>query len=1247
MRRFFKKLLTILFTGFLILNSPNAFAASDDPACHVEEVTPGVQAEVRTITSQPGIQSVKIETSVFPMGGVGRDEGEGELEWTVTDENAISENVALAGEYVAIGYTLNDQRLEVRRIDDGELVFDYSVEEGAGYVDITDDGELIAYAALDSVWLFRPEDEGIPFFRFGMDGYYPGPLKLSSDGEYLVATGSDPDEELNRVWCFHEADPDPVWICEVSANEAFGWYGVNISGWDDVVIVNGKYRLYVLDLETGERIWEAPTYNTESEIAISDDCEFLVVSSLTGILLVYRWIDDGDFYDELWRYRFRAGLSCWVSTCAISADGSTIAAGTLDFYEDHYGGRVAVFETFGRGEPLWIAEPLGDEISDMVLSDDGSIIAASSWGDLEHQTPDLVVHERHNREPFYSLSTPGSMNGVAMTGGGDKVIVGGKGVHSRQFGRGGRTSLITLSILGGSISGRVIDEDDSPLEGAVVSASENPYTAVTDEDGEFRLTVEVDGEREVDVTVHKPGYMHGVREDVSVVENRNTADVNFRLEESDAAPQGVRASQGMQNRILVAWDQYNEDQVFYCISTEMPVKTAIGIETPTFTGLTPWLTKTKPKRDRSDEAESINIYRSLQGMDQYSLIGSADGDDTLFVDDNGVFPQRIYRYVVTADFGNGESEYSEMATGWLDDSFLDWEVDLENDLENVEIDGVIGDDEWAGARIRDISDVFGYDLPDTAGSVDIRIGFNDEDDRLLLGLRYYVVEELMNGMGIGVYVDDDGSGSWSYDRSGSEGNYWGYWIDNAPNMRYRSLSGAPYNRDPYYQFDDPELAFGDGEGFVEIEMAIPLGFHGVEEIGLYHPDYTIGLGLFAMQRDENEYPIFNGWWPQNMFSIVSFPAQFARIHIPAELVVPPVAPSAVELERDDANLILSWMDPELGIDGGELDDLAGINIYRNGEMIEVSQPGAEMYEDNNVSNGGWYEYFPVGFVMDDREPFEGVAGDPVGMYAGEEPDLVEVAYDDGSAEAVYVVAFQGDDNRFAVRYDLDEFDDTVAVYRIDFYTGTTGEMELYIAADVDGVPGDELSQVYLTESKTTGGFHSFHFPGIDQPVVIAAEEWFHSCWVVLNYLPESPGGPSIGVDYTNADGTRNQYYRSEQGWRQFDAGQLMVRIAIGTPVSNSPPEEEVQPVQSFHVYQNFPNPFNGSCIIPITIPDPSQIELEMYDIGGRLIMRDYLGILNPGLRFIPLKVDLLGAGVYLIKLSNGDTHSLIRVSLIK
>ena len=77
MRRFFKKLLTILFTGFLILNSPNAFAASDDPACHVEEVTPGVQAEVRTITSQPGIQSVKIETSVFPMGGVGRDEGLG------------------------------------------------------------------------------------------------------------------------------------------------------------------------------------------------------------------------------------------------------------------------------------------------------------------------------------------------------------------------------------------------------------------------------------------------------------------------------------------------------------------------------------------------------------------------------------------------------------------------------------------------------------------------------------------------------------------------------------------------------------------------------------------------------------------------------------------------------------------------------------------------------------------------------------------------------------------------------------------------------------------------------------------------------------------------------------------------------------------------------------------------------------------------------------------------------------------
>ena len=395
------------------------------------EVLSGMPSASRIKTIGTGIPEIIIEASPSSSSpGIGRDEGEGREVWTCTDENAISGNVAMSadGRWVAIGYSLNDLRLEVRDGEDGDLVFSYPVEYGASRVAMTADGDQIGYAALDSVWLFRLMGEGVPFFRVGLDGYGPGPIGLTRNGEYLVVTGNDPDHERNRVWCFRNAQPDPVWTFEVPEEDVFAWYGLSIARDNSVVVVNGKYHLYVLDLESGKGLWDRPTYNTESSIALSGDASVLCVSSLSGMLTTYVRERNGDGYREIWRYRFSGGIASWVTTCRVSTDGRTIAAGTLDFYEDRYEGRLAMFETYGDGEPVWVCEPLGDEVSDVAMSDDGNIIAASSWGDIDNQRPDLVVHERFSSEPFFTLSTPGSMRGIAISDDGSKVVVGGKAV---------------------------------------------------------------------------------------------------------------------------------------------------------------------------------------------------------------------------------------------------------------------------------------------------------------------------------------------------------------------------------------------------------------------------------------------------------------------------------------------------------------------------------------------------------------------------------------------------------------------------------------------------------------------------------------------------------------------------------------------------------------------------------------------------------------------------------------------------
>ena len=1237
-------------TGLLIL-SVFAFSTQlfSQDLGHLLETRHGFSNITRTVTESPDntfYNNIKAQQNTPPV----RDDGSGELLWTYVDQNGISERIALSadGRWLATGYSLNDERLELRNAEDGELQFRFDVESGSGWVSISGDGMITAFAALDSVWLFRRDGEGIPFFRFGMPGYYPGPVKLTRDGRRLVVSGVDIDRETNLAWGFSVDSEEPLWTYEVDAEEAFGWYGINIAEEAEIAAINGKYHLYVVDLLNGEEIWTEPTYNTEGDIGISEDGTILAVGSLTGRLSVYGRDPDGDGYRQLWHYSFRGGLSTWVTKCAVSSDGNYLAAGTLDFHEDHFTGRYALFDTYGYGEPLWVADTLADEIAGIAFSRDSGILAVTTWGDLENAEPDLLIHEVFNPDPIFRLITPGSLTGVCVSDDGSVVAAGGKAVHNRIFGRGGRIVVIRTEISGGEVMGTVTDGDDAPVEDAVISAEDNPYTAVTDGDGNYRLRVETDDRRLVTVTARKRGFLGDHAEDIEVLSGEVSGDVDFVLESADEAPQGIRATQGIRNQVVIQWDGYNEASGIQAGAANPVIFTAVGERLPEISPV-PWAyEKTRqPRRDHADEAEAINIYRSSLRGGPYRLIESVDGDQTMFVDRQRVYPQHQYYYVVTADFGNGESEYSAEVTGWVDEDFLVWEADLVSMDNPPQIDGEINDGEWEGAVSRDISDVFGYDAPDSAGSVEALIGFCDADDQLYLGFRYYSERELSNRMGVGVYVDDDNSDSWTWEKPGSEGNYWGYWVDEEPQMTYRSLTGAPYSREPYYLFENPSLAFGDAAGYVQIEMAIPLGFHGPEEVGLYPPDLNIGLGLFAMIRDEDELPIFNGWWPQDVLSIVSNPEQFAEVHVPADLVVPPVAPTDVFVDRDGEDLLIMWRDPVMGIDGAELEGLAGVEVQRNGEPVGTAEAGEQEWFDEDVSDLGWYQYELTGFVMEDGERFYGTTSEPVGIYAGQEPEITELSNDDGSAEAFYIVNTQGDDNRFAVMYSLDDFRDTVGVFWVDILPRNAAPIDVYIARDQDWLPGAVIGNRFRMEPRREEEFCRFHFPGIQQPRIIIDPDDFNSCWVVLEYLDSSPAAPAIGVDRSVTDLRRNKYHTGENGWQDFDRGRIMIRIGIGHPRSSTPDPEAPYIPEVFALGQNFPNPFNGSCSIPVELPVAADLQMNVFDLKGRLQITKTLGFFQVGRTLVTLNSNSLPAGLYIVSLNAGNETKRIKVIVAK
>lgn len=1207
----------------------------------------GLAAE-RSLTTRSGID---LPIVFNPSSGryPNRDFGQGNLRWTASDANGISDQVAISdnGNIVAIGYSLNDERLEVRNAFGGDTLFTFRVESGASYVALSATGGIIAYAASDSLRLFRSNGRGVPFRRFGMEGYYPGPIALSLDGSLLIATANDPQGIVNRAWGIDTDNGQTLWTLDVDAQEAYNWYGAKISADGSLAVVNGKYRLFVIDARDGDLIFEEPTYNTESAVELSADGSILVTGSLSGRLRVFGRVEQT--YEELWHYTFSGASSSWVTSVAISRDGRTTAAGTLDFFNDHYAGRYAVFDTYGVGVPLWISNSLADEVSGIAMNDDGGVIAFVTWGDINHEQPDLFVHERHNRAPFYTLTTNGSLAGVGISDNGSRVVAGGKGTHNRVFGRGGQAHLAELTLLGGFASGQVRNQRNQGIPGVMVGVVGGIYTALTDNNGRYILRVETNQPDDFSLYANLRGVGYnevGAR----IVPGDTTENVNFQLRDGLVGdpPVNLRAAQGQeQNAIVLSWQAYNERALL----PESSIRSAIG-DAPEAVGVTPWNDRafSPPNRDESDDAIEINIYRSPVSGGPYSLIGSVDGFDDAYMDRSAIFPQRRYYYRITATFEFGESAFSDEAVGWLDDDFLIWDANLQSMPRVPRLDGVMDEEEWAGAAYRDISDVFGYDAPDSAGTVSAWIGFSDQSDSLYLAVRYHSIDELEENMGLGVYVDDDADGKWSVRRPGSEGNYWGYWRNGAPDMRFRSLSGAPYASDPYYIFQNPTLAFSDdGEG-VQVEMSIPLGFHSEQEVAVFAPDKTIGLGLFAMQRDGEGNPVFNGWWPQNMLSIVSEPWQFARVHIPVELTVPPLAPSALEVFRDDEGILVTWRDPEISMDSAAIGDWSGVNIYRNGEYLTSVDPGREAHSDMEFSPdggdwGGWFDYSLAGYVLDDDGVQEGPRSQVVGTYLGVEPQIDEMRFDDGTPEAFYVVAFNGEDNRFATKFTLEAGPEEISAFWIDFYHRGSQPIDIWCVSDENGLPGIDGERFRVTPSQEEG-ITRFHFPRREQPNFALDPDWGGSFWVILNYLPQSPGAPAIGVDGSVTDGDRNLYYTTQAGWIPFELGQPIIRAGVGQQVNGINPEEELSPLR-FEVLSNYPNPFNSRTFLPVRLPGSSLVELSLSDFNGRVVYRSKFSGLSAGEHIISIEANYLSSGIYLAKVKYDGEERRQAVHLIK
>lgn len=597
--------------------------------------------------------------------------------------------------------------------------------------------------------------------------------------------------------------------------------------------------------------------------------------------------------------------------------------------------------------------------------------------------------------------------------------------------------------------------------------------------------------------------------------------------------------------------------------------------------------------------DSVRVYRSTRSGGPYFLRTTLPGSVSNFAD-SAVLPLRTYYYRTTALTGAGESRYSNEASGSVDSAFLKFSFTAPHRATLPVIDGVLSPGEWTDAERVDISDVFGNGggvrLP--RGSVFMYVKYDSTARRLYLaGEDRLNTDGLAAGEGFGIYVDDNNNDQFEAQGTNPllrEGNYWAYWFSAGPTVRFREIYTNGGVNAVVDTVRDAQTAMSSAAGYFTGEVSIPLGFFDRNHLQVYAPGRTVGAGIFIIGRDGGGAAVFHGWWPQTMNSV--FTARgFGDIRIPIRLLAPPKAPTNVTAVRQGDRVRVAWTPPTEGINNDPLTVPVTMQLNRNFVAHRQFAQTTTGWTDSATVAEGWYEYKLRGFVSvaSPQADYFGPYSPSVGLFALRDPRLTEISYDDGIPEVFYVVDFNYNDNKFAIRFSPGSY--PAKVYRVKAYTNNGFKpINISIFSDSGGIPGRRLAGPYPAESFQTAGVDTFllTFPGTEPPIITTGD-----FQVVLEYLPDSPGAPGIGGDVTQPIDGRTQFYTSTQGWTPLPNVDLMVRAIVSQGTSAA--EEPEGLPGSVALLQNYPNPFNPVTLIRYELPERGRVSLRVYDLLGR------------------------------------------------
>ncbi|MCK4653429.1 MAG: carboxypeptidase regulatory-like domain-containing protein, partial [Candidatus Cloacimonetes bacterium] len=830
-----------------------------------------------------------------------------ELLWQTSDPAAISGKLAVSqttGQSF-VGWYLNDERASLYQ-DNSTPVWEHAVNNADfDYpVIMTEDGSVLALADGSTLKVFDPSSSS-PTWEFTAAGSIRG-IAFNTDGTVIFLGVYDSGQDRALVESYDVGIPTPNW--SVSFDGGVG--NLVISGDGSTLILTqygGISAMWVLNADDGSIIFEAPEYN-QNPPAMSYDASIIVNGDYAGYVQVYEYNETLETYEEKWNFHVGGGgSSAWIGGMCVSADGSTIAVGTLVFITGGYNGEIYLFNTYSP-TPIWVYENVGDYAIDIDMNDDGSLIAAACWGPLDNSTPDFFLFRRNSNIPVFDINTPGSLVSVDMASDGSFCTTGGKAVHMRIMGSGGNLYSIDCDLGGGFITGTVnLDGTDDNSGVKVEISALNGYFDYTDYDGNYNINNVPEGTYNVEFS--KIGYVPGNIPNVVVVEGQTNDLGEITLYSIGSPPENLTASQASGITVELNWDA--------------PI---------------------------SGDPQGYNIYRKVYEQEPYPETPFATvGPEELSYTDDQALPLVNYYYVVTAELTGGfQSPYSNEAEGWISTGFVVDEISVYVGTTPV-IDGEISAGEWDDAFMMDTSDFWGThdNTIQPIGSVIGYFKMNEDMTELYVAYINYNDTILEDHDEVALYIDDNNDGVFPPSGDDSEGNYWAAYYASGSVIKYRPIYNTGGVGNVMY-LTNPQIAVSVDASYLVYEFMVPIGTETWEINPSAQNESS--LGIFVLDDNAPDPHGFDGWWPLDNINLFN-PTDYGTMTFGAVPQTPP-APDNVTLTSVEDEILITWDMPNIN-------DFSYFNIYHSfeGSFFEVLDTTVGTAYEYVIPIVGYYQFY--------------------------------------------------------------------------------------------------------------------------------------------------------------------------------------------------------------------------------------------------------------------------------------------------